>query len=159
MLEQWRRLEWRDLWCILCGHASGQQSTERRTPKRTRAETSSLNGFLRFLRLQANIQLEVVDIGVEALCCFCNVLIGVPLKKDSYAMRRPRIRFQVGILRESVFLRLRPRNCDDDNKIRLSTVRRGWKDSRSHTLRNSFNEQTPHRRLDSMPMISCNLMV
>ena len=81
MLEQWRRLEWRDLWCILCGHASGQQSTERRTPKRTRAETSSLNGFLRFLRLQANIQLEVVDIGVEALCCFCNVLIGVPLQE------------------------------------------------------------------------------
>jgi hypothetical protein len=28
-----------------------------------------------------------------------------------------------------------------------------------HTLRNSFNEQTPQRRLDSMPIISCNLMI
>jgi len=27
------------------------------------------------------------------------------------------------------------------------------------TFRNSFNEQTPHRRLDSIPIISCSLMI
>ena len=49
--------------------------------KHTRAETSALNGFLRFLRLQADIQFEVVNVGVEALCRLRDLLIGVPFQK------------------------------------------------------------------------------
>ena len=51
--------------------------------KRTRAKTSSLDGFLRLLCLQADIQFEVVNVGVEALCCLCNLLIGVPFQERS----------------------------------------------------------------------------
>ena len=53
-----------------------------------------------------------------------------------------------------VCLRLRPRNYD------IGQVRSAEGESvKPYTLRKSFNEQTPQRRLASMPMISCNLMI
>jgi hypothetical protein len=41
-------------------------------------------------------------------------------------------------------------------KLRLKIAQ--GKEEIIDTFRNSFNEQTPHRRLDSIPMISCSLM-
>ena len=49
--------------------------------KRTRAETSTLDRLLRFLRLQADIQFEIVDVGVKALGRLCDLLIGVPFQE------------------------------------------------------------------------------
>ena len=49
--------------------------------QRTGAETGTLDGFLGFLRLQADIQFEVVNVGVEVLCRICDFLIGVPFQE------------------------------------------------------------------------------
>lgn len=159
MLERWRHSEWRDLWCILYGHASGEQGTESRTLKRTRAETSALNGFLRVLRHQADIQFEAVNVGVEALCRICDLFIGVPFREGLIRCKKTQNQISSRASEgDNMCLLLRPRNCDDDeNWVRhgAQRVKRG----KSHTLRNSFNEQAPQRRLASMPMISCNLMI
>ena len=74
------------LWYIL--YRYDEPVTETRTLKRTRAETNALNWFLRFLRLQVDVQFEVFDIGVEALCCLCNLLIGVPFQKGSIGCKK-----------------------------------------------------------------------
>ena len=56
--------------------------------KRTRAETGAINGLLRFLRLQADIQFEIVDVGVKALCRLCDLLIGVPFQERSIRCKK-----------------------------------------------------------------------
>ena len=90
--------------------------------KRTRAETSALNGSLRFLRLQADIQFEVIDVGVEALGRLCDLLIGVPFQERRICCKKT---IWIGVAEEDgVRLRLSPRNCDDvERRVRHGTPR------------------------------------
>ena len=95
--------------------------------------------------------------GVEALCCLCDLFIRVPFQKG--LIRCTKTQNQISSRPsegDKGFLRLRPRNCEDhvENWVRCAEGIRG----ESHTLRNSFNEQAPQLRLASMPIISCNLM-
>ena len=97
--------------------------------------------------------------GVEALCRLCDLFIWVPFQEGLICCNRiqNQISSRASELKEPCLL-LRPRNCGDvENRVRHSEQR--VKGGKSHTLRNSFNEQTPQLRLASMPMISCNLMI
>jgi hypothetical protein len=75
--------------------APGKKS---RTLTRTRAKTGALSRLLRFLRLQANIQFQIFNIYVEALCRLCNLLIGVPFQEGRIRCKKHRIRFEAGLL-------------------------------------------------------------
>ena len=69
--------------------------------RRTRAETSAVNGFLRFLSLQANIQLEVVNVIVEALCRLCDLFIGVPIQEARIFCKK-NLRFEGELPKETL---------------------------------------------------------
>ena len=96
--------------------------------------------------------------GVEAFCRLCDLFIRIPFQKGLIRCMKTNNQISSrGSEGDKLCLRLRPRNCDDhvENWVRYAEGKRG----ESHTLRNSFNEQTPQLRLASMPIISCNLMI